>query len=53
LTEPRPRVARPLGGAYATVTRVDRRITTDGDHILAVVALDVEPQAREGGLVAL
>lgn len=39
--------------ANATVTRVDRTVTSDGDRIVAVVALDVVPRAREGGLVAL
>lgn len=39
--------------ARATVTGVERTVTSDGDRILAVVAIDVEPRTREGGLVAV
>jgi len=38
--------------AHATVTRVERRVTSSGDRLEVVVAIDVEPRAREGGLVA-
>jgi hypothetical protein len=38
--------------ARARVTDAQLTVTADGDCLLATIALDVEPTAREGGLVS-